>query len=78
MTSDRKRMIFDNTKGENNRNSLLNQAKADEIRKLHAGGMTLKALSEKFGVSKSNICNIVKNRIWSWQSQLVIHKGRVG
>lgn len=42
----------------------LNQQDADEIRRLHAMGITTRTLADMFAVGTNNIRLIVKNRTW--------------
>jgi hypothetical protein len=54
--------------GERNPAATIDAATAAEIRRLYGkrgkGGMTLTALSEKFGVSISQVSRIVKEQSW--------------
>lgn len=59
--------------GERNPAAILDVASAREIRSLYGkrgkGGMTLTALSEKFGISVSQVFRIVKGESWKEVSQ---------
>lgn len=49
---------------ENHPNAKMTQDQVDEIRKLAAQGITTMALVERFGLGKSSINDIIKNRTW--------------
>lgn len=52
-------------RGERVNTARLTRGQVDEIRALHAaGGVTAKALGERFGVTPSNISQIVRGRTW--------------
>ena len=55
------------TRKENNRNqrNTITMKIANEIRELwNTGNYTQKELTKKFNLSKSNICNIIRGRVW--------------
>ena len=49
---------------ENHPNAKLTQIQVDEIRKLAAQGVSTMALVERFGICKSSINDIIRNRTW--------------
>jgi hypothetical protein len=49
----------------NQRNTKLSMEKAREIRKRYAaGGITMQALADEYGVVENNISAVIRNRIW--------------
>lgn len=48
--------------GEDHQNAKLTNDEVDLIRELHEGGMSYKALAQKFEVGKSTVADIVKHR----------------
>lgn len=51
-------------KGEKNNSSKLTKSDVLKIRELSKEGMYLKDISQKFGVSKSNIFSVVNRKTW--------------
>ena len=52
-------------KGSRSHLSKLTEAEVSEVLRLWSQGWTLKALAERFGITKSGVCRIVNRNRWS-------------
>jgi hypothetical protein len=52
------------SKGENNPRARMTRAKVEEMRRLHASGISMASLARQFGILESNVWDIINHRTW--------------
>jgi predicted XRE-type DNA-binding protein len=54
------------TRGQKNARATLTETEVRWVRWLVKNGLQQKDVADIFGVSRTTVCNIIKNKIWGW------------